>query len=156
MKIILLKDIENLGKKYDVKEVASGYARNYLIPRGLAQPATEELLAWAEKQKELEKERVEEELKKIQKLASKLDGLEVEFVVKVGKEGQLFEGINQVKIARKLKEMGFEVKKDQIELEEAIKEIGEFPIKIALDQGLEAEIRVIVSEEEELPEPEEE
>jgi large subunit ribosomal protein L9 len=144
MKVILLKDIEKLGKKYEVKTVSDGYARNFLIPRGLAKPATKELIKWAEKQRELEEKRAEEELKKIQKLASQLDGQEIEFVVKMGKEGQLFESINQIKIAKKLKEMGFEIKKNQVVLDEPIKEVGEFPVKIALDQGLEAEIRVIV------------
>lgn len=149
MKVILLKDIEKLGKKYDVKEVADGYARNFLIRRGLAKPATEKLIKWAEEQRKLAIKRAQEQLKEVQKLASKLDGQEVEFVVKVGKQGKLFESINQIKIAKKLKEMGFDIKKTQVELEKPIKELGEFPVKINLDQGLEAEIRVVIVPEEE-------
>ncbi|MCD5396160.1 MAG: 50S ribosomal protein L9 [Candidatus Pacebacteria bacterium] len=149
MKIILLKDVEKLGKKYEIKEVADGYARNFLIPRGLAKPATEKLIEWAERQKELEEKKAEQELKRIQKLASQLDGQEIEFLVKVGKRGELFEGIGQAKIAKKIKEMGFDIKKSQIALEKPIKELGEFPVKINLDQGLEAEIRVVVVPEEE-------
>jgi len=149
MKVILLKDIEKLGKKYEVKEVADGYARNFLIRRGLAKPATEKLIKWAEEQRKLAIKKAQEQLKKVQKLASQLDGQEIEFVVKVGKQGELFESINQMKIAKKLKEMGFDIKKTQVELEKPIKELGEFPVKINLDQGLEAEIRVIVVSEEE-------
>ncbi len=149
MKVILLKDIEKLGKKYDVKEVADGYARNFLIRRGLAKPATEKLIKWAEEQRKLAIKKAQEQLKEVQKLASKLDGQEVEFVVKVGKQGKLFESINQIKIAKKLKEMGFDIKKTQVELEKPIKELGEFPVKINLDQGLEAEIRVVIVPEEE-------
>ena len=93
--------------------------------------------------------KAQEQLKEVQKLASKLDGQEVEFVVKVGKQGKLFESINQIKIAKKLKEMGFDIKKTQVELEKPIKELGEFPVKINLDQGLEAEIRVVIVPEEE-------
>lgn len=149
MKVILLKDIEKLGKKYEVKEVADGYARNFLIRRGLAKPATEKLIKWAEEQRKLAIKKAQEQLKKVQKLASQLDGQEIEFVVKVGKQGELFESINQMKIVKKLKEMGFDIKKTQVELEKPIKEMGEFPVKINLDQGLEAEIRVIVVSEEE-------
>ncbi len=149
MKVILLKDIEKLGKKYEVKEVADGYARNFLIRRGLAKPATEKLIRWAEEQRKLAIKKAQEQLKKVQKLASQLDGQEVEFVVKVGKQGELFESISQMKIAKKLKEMGFDIKKTQVELKEPIKDIGEFPVKINLDQGLEAEIKIIVVPEEE-------
>lgn len=145
MKVVLLEDIEKLGKKYEIKEVADGYARNFLIPKGLAKPATKKMIEWAERQKELLQKRAEESLKKIQKLASQLDGQEIEFLVKVGKKGEVFEGIGKTKIAKKLKEMGFEVKPSQIVLSKPIKEIGEFPVKIELDQGLEAEIKIVIT-----------
>jgi len=147
MRVILLKDIENIGKKYEVKEVKPGYARNFLIPRGLAKLATEENLKWAERKREEEIKKAEEELAKIQKLASSIDGLEVEFSVKLGEKEQLFESITSQKILEKLKEEGFEVKKNQIDLPEPIKELGEFPVKIYFEHNLEAEITVIVIEE---------
>lgn len=145
MKIILLQDLENVGKKYEVKKVKNGYARNFLIPQNLAKSATKQNLKWLEAQKEIIQKEVEEDLKKIQKMASNMDGIEVNISVKVGDEGQLFESINSQKIVEKLKEMGFDVKKSQINLEEPIKEIGEFPIKISLDHNLEAEVRVLVA-----------
>ena len=106
MKVILLQDIENLGKKYEIKEVKSGHARNFLIPKGLVKPATKEALSWLETQKEIETKKAEEELKKVQDVASAIDDQEVVIVVKIGDEGQLFEGISAQKIAEKLKEDG--------------------------------------------------
>jgi len=147
MRVILLQDIDNLGKKYEIKEVKDGYARNFLIPKGLAKEATKEALAWLEMQKEIETKKAEEELKTVQGFASSLDGLEVIIPVKIGEEGQLFESITSQKISEKLKELGFEVKKNQIDLAEPIKELGEYPIKIKLEHNLEVEIKVIAIEE---------
>ena len=129
MKIILLKDVENLGKKYEVRNVKAGHARNFLIPEKLAK-------------------KVEEELKGVQELASSIDGQEIMIKVKVGEKDQLFESITPQKISEKLKELGFEIKKNKILLEEPIKELGEFPVKIRLEHNLESEIRVILIQEE--------
>jgi len=149
MRVILLQDIDKLGKKYDFKDVSDGYARNFLIPKGLAKPATKEVMIWLETQKEIETKKAEEDLKKIQEWASAIDDREIVIAVKVGEQDQLFESINAQKISEKLKEVGFDVKKTQIELPEPIKEIGEFPVKIKFDHNLEAEIRVIITKEEE-------
>ena len=149
MKVILLQDVENVGKKYEIKEVKPGHARNLLIPQNLVKLANKENLKWLEDQKKVIEAEVTEELKMVQELASKIDGLEVAIVVKVGEDGQLFESINAAKIAEKLKEMGFEVKKSQINLDKPIKEAGEYPVKVNLDHNLESEINVIISEEKE-------
>jgi large subunit ribosomal protein L9 len=147
MKIILLQDVENLGKKHEVKEVASGYARNFLLPKGLIKEATKANLKWLEAQKEIEAKKAEEELKQVQDFASSIDGQEIVMTVKVGEEGQLFESVTSQKISEKLKESGFDIKKNQIELLESIKEPGEFPIKIKFSHNLEAEVRIIIVEE---------
>ena len=147
MRVILLQNIEKLGKKYEVKEVKDGYARNFLIPKGLVKQATKKALKLLETQKGMETEKEKEELKKAQQLASGFEGVEVIIPVKIGDEGQLFESINKQNIIDKLKEAGFEIKKSQVALEEPIKELGEFPIKINFDHNLEAEIKVIVTEE---------
>jgi len=148
MRVILLRDIDKLGKKYDVKEVADGYARNFLIPKGLVKPATAEALVWLETQKEIEAKKAEEDLKKIQEIASAIDDQEIIIPVKVGEQDELFESITAQRIAEKLKELGFDVKKTQIELVEPIKELGEFPVKIKFEHNLEAEIKIIVTKEE--------
>ena len=147
MKVILLQDVEKIGKKYEIKEVKNGYARNFLIPKGLAKPATKEVLKWLAAQKEIQEKKAEEDLKKVQEVVSKIDGLEVMIPVKLGEQNQFFEKINSQKISEKIKEMGFSVKKNQINLIEPIKELGEFPIKIKFEHNLEAEIKLIITEE---------
>lgn len=114
MKVILLQNVENLGKKFDVKDIKSGYANNFLIPKGLVKRATKEALLWLAAQKEIEAKVVEEELKGFQGLASALDGQEVIIEMRIGEQGQLFEAVNAQKISEKLKELGFEVKKARL------------------------------------------
>ncbi|MFH1780980.1 MAG: 50S ribosomal protein L9 [Candidatus Nealsonbacteria bacterium] len=147
MKVILIQDIEKLGKKYDIKNVPDGYARNFLLPKNLVKPATEENMKWLEVQNEVLRQKSEEELKKVQNTASTLDGLEIILSMKIGEKDQLFEAITAQKIVEKLKEQGYEVKKTQIVLKEPIKEVGEFPVKIQLNHNLEAEIKLIIVEE---------
>jgi len=149
MKVILLQDVENLGKKYDVKDVNDGFARNFLIPNNLVKVAAKDSLKWLECQKVNMEKNAEQELKQAQELASKLDGCEVIIDVTVGEEGQLFSAVSAQKIVDKLEELGFKIKKSQIELAEPIKEQGEYPLKLKLDHNLEAEIKVIVSAKEE-------
>ncbi|MGD0576829.1 MAG: 50S ribosomal protein L9 [Candidatus Staskawiczbacteria bacterium] len=156
MKVILLQDVEGLGKKYEVKDVKDGYARNLLLPEKLAKAATRQALKWLAGQKEIIEKEAEEDLKKAQVLASQLDGLELNITVKVGDEGQLFESINSQKIVERLKEMGFEVKKSQVKLENPIKELGEFPVNINLDHNLESEVKLIITAEKIKSETEEE
>jgi len=147
MKVILLQDIEKLGKKYDIKHVADGHARNFLLPKNLAKPASAENMKWLEIQTAALRQKSEEELKKVQGVASTMDGLEIILSVKIGEKEQLFEAVTAQKIAEKLKEQGFEIKKAQILLKEPIKEIGEFPVKVQLSHNLEAEIKIIIVEE---------
>ncbi|TFB08056.1 50S ribosomal protein L9 [Candidatus Atribacteria bacterium MT.SAG.1] len=147
MKVILIKDIEKLGKKYEIKEISLGYARNYLIPKKLVVQCTNKLLKWAETKKKEQEEKAEKKLKKITNSVSEIDGLEVEISVKIGKEKQFFEKINQQKISDALKGLGYEIKKTQIELEEPLQEIGEFPVKLKFQDNLEADIKVIITEE---------
>ena len=147
MKIILLQDIEKLGKKYEVKEVADGYARNFLIPKSLVKLATDKNLKWVEHQREIEAKKAEEGLNKVEKIASAVDGQEIIISVKIGGKEQLFESITSQKISEKLKDLGFEIKPSQIDLKEPIKELGDFPVKIKFEHNLESEVRVIITEE---------
>ena len=147
MKIILLKSLKKLGKKYEVKEVASGFARNYLIPRGLAKIADKENLEWAKTKQEEEAKKAEQELEKSGKLVSQIDGLEVEVKMKLGENDQFFEKVTPQKISKKLKEIGYDIDKSKIEISQPIEELGEFPIKIKFEHNLEAEIKLIVAEE---------
>lgn len=147
MKVILLENIDKIGKKLEVKEVKNGYVRNFLLPKGLVKIADERAMKWLEIQKSIMEKKAEENLKESQGTASKIDGMEVIISVKVGDEGQLFEHITASKIADKLKEMGFNVKKAQIDLDKPIEEAGEFPVKVKFEHNLESEVQVIISEE---------
>ncbi len=147
MKVILLQDVEKLGKKYEIKNVADGYAKNFLFPKILAKPATKEVMTWLEIQKEIEAKKSEEELKTFQEMASALDGMEVVIPVKIGDKEQLFESIGAQKVSEKLKEMGYTIEKNQIDLKEPIKELGEYKVNLVFPHKLEAEITVIIVEE---------
>jgi len=148
MKVILLENVDNLGQKYDVKEVKDGYARNFLIPQKLAKIATLKALVWLESQKEEIEKLSEEALKQAQETASFIEGQEVTISMKVGDEGQLFESVSTQKIADQLKKLGRDVKKSQIIINRPIKELGEHQVKIKLEHNLETEITVLIIEEE--------
>ncbi len=143
----MLEDIEKLGKRGDLKETNKGYARNFLIPKNLAVLATESEVEKLEEQKELEAQEAEEELLRYQEIAEQMDGLELEIPVKIGEEDKLFGAITPVLIVEKLKERGFEIDKNQIKLEEPIKELGEREVMIELPHNLEVGIKIIVLEE---------
>ncbi|GMX58373.1 MAG: 50S ribosomal protein L9 [Candidatus Microsyncoccus archaeolyticus] len=149
MKVILLENVDNLGKKHEVKDVPAGFARNFLIPKGLVIVASEENMKKLEEQKQKDEEKSARELEQMEKQASQLDGMEVVIEVTVGKEGQLFQSVNKQKISEQLKELGFEVDKSHIDLKSPIKETGEFPVKIKFEHNLEVEIKVIISEKKE-------
>lgn len=145
MKVILLKDIENVGKKYEVCDVKPGYARNFLLPEGSVKLATKANMEWLESQRTAIEQEMTEDLRQTQELASALDGLEVAMEVNVGDDNQLFESINAAKVAERLKEMGHEVKKSQIQLKDPVKQVGEFEVKITLPHNLESEINLIIT-----------
>jgi large subunit ribosomal protein L9 len=149
MQVILLQNIESLGKEGELKEVADGYARNFLIPRKLAEAATENAMKNAEAKKKKIAESAKMELEEAQKLAELLEGRELYLKVKE-KDGKLFGSVNEKTIAKTFKEEGLKIDPNSIKLVEPIKEVGEYDASISLDHGLEANIRVIlVSESEE-------
>jgi large subunit ribosomal protein L9 len=149
MKVILLKDVPNTGKKNDIKEVSPGFARNFLLSKGLAVVADQESLKKLELKKKVEAENTANELKEIESIVSKIKGQEIKIIVKTGDEGQLFESINKQKISEHLKEMGYNVDKEDVILESPIKEAGEFPIKLKFAHNLEAEVIIIIKGSEE-------
>lgn len=145
MKVILSSDIRGLGKRGEIKNVAEGYARNFLLPKNLVRLATPQALAELEEDIRHTEKKATEELQKTQLFASRLDGMEMEMSVKVSDGGVLFAAVSPQKIQQELKKIGFEVRKNQIVLSRSIKEPGEYPVLIKLDHGLEAEIHVVVT-----------
>lgn len=150
MKVVLLQDVKKIGKIYEIKEVADGYAANFLVPQGLARKADQETVEWAMGQQKSHEEKAKTDLEKIGKMVNQMDGLEVEIQAKVGEKGQLFEKISSQKISARLQEMGYDVKKNQVGLKEDIKEAGEYEVKMVFDHNLECQIKLIVTETEEL------
>ena len=147
MKVILLKNVDKIGKMNEVKEVPSGYARNFLLPKKLAVLATKETLALLEEKAKIDKARIEKETAENKVIAEKMKGMEVRIPVRVGEEGQLFESITKIKIAERLKEMGFNIEKNHIDFDDHIKQKGDYNIKIKLDHGFETEVKVVVCEQ---------
>ena len=149
MKVVFLEDAAGTAKAGDVKEVADGYARNFLIPRKLAalvSPETTDRLearlkAQANKQAHIETELAE--------MAARLDGKEVILKAKVGAKERLYGSITSADIAAELeKTTGITVDKRKIELDEPIRKLGSFDIAIKLDKDILPRVKVIVSEEE--------
>ena len=144
MKVILLKDVNKLGKKFDVKDISSGYARNFLLPNGFAIIADKESLKNLENQKEIELKNAEKRKIENKKIIEALENKEIKIEANVGDEGQLFESINEKKISEKLKELGFDIDKSNIEIDEPIKHQGEYLVKLKLENNLEGKIKIII------------
>ena len=143
----MLKDIQNIGKKNDAKDVSAGYARNFLFPRKLAVLANKKEIEKLEARKEKERIEAEKDLAKHQEVIVELEGLEVEIPSKTSETGHLYAAVSPAQISKALREKGFEIKKDWIKINEPIKEIGEKEILIEFPHGLEAKIKVIAAEE---------
>lgn len=147
MKIILLKDIAKIGKKDDIKDVSDGYARNFLIPRGLAAPLTPAALKEAEARKAAQTARIQKEMEAAKALAEKIGEIKLTIKAKVNEEKELFGSIDAVQIAEALKEKGIKIAKNQILLEKPIKKLGDYKVKINLGYETIAEVEVKVEEE---------
>jgi len=143
VKVILLQDVKNLGKKWDIKEVSGGYARNFLLPKKLVEIADDSALKKIEKLKEKEVQSQKEGLEKTQEIATALQGREVVISVKE-KEGKLFGSISAKDIVKALKKDNVILPPSAIELESPIKEVGEYEVRIKLDHGIEVQLSVLV------------
>lgn len=143
MKIILIQDVSNLGKKGDIKEVAEGYARNFLLPRKLAQLATEQTVKDAEIRRKKEAAEQEKTLENMRKLAAVWKGRAI--VLKSNeKKGKLFGSISAKDIAQALEKEGLNIKYDKIVLENPIKNTGNYEVEIMLAPGASTKIKLEV------------
>ena len=144
MKVLLLENVKGLGKVDEIKEVADGYARNFLFPKNLAVPANKQSI---QKKQEQDKKKAKDEMKDLQKqqaLAEKIEVNPLEIKAKINENGTLYSAITPQVVAQELKKKNIEIDKGQIFLE-PIKETGEFVAKIKLRHGIEAELNIIVS-----------
>lgn len=148
MKVILLKDVKGTGKKGEVKEVAEGYARNYLIPQKLAVAATQGNMNALKDQKRREERRKEEERKEAKALAEKLNNMKVTFPMKLGKEGRTFGSITSKQISDTLKKKHqMNVDKRKIQLNQPIRSLGVTKVPVKLHPEVTATLVVQVVEE---------
>ena len=144
MKIILLQSVRGLADPGDIINVKSGYARNYLIPQEMAMYATKSNITRIEYQVEKSKELEAEKVKKLQKVADKLDKLTLKFELKVGDEDKLFGSVTVQMIINELLEQGYNVEKKDVAIPEAIKTIGSHYANIYLHKEVSCQVKVKV------------
>ncbi|MDZ7373939.1 MAG: 50S ribosomal protein L9 [candidate division KSB1 bacterium] len=147
MRVILRQEVEKLGGPGKIVEVSDGYARNYLIPRGLAVPATPSALKALEEEKKRAELRASREKKAAERLAEKLNGVSVTATVAVGEEDRVFGAVTSQMIADLLKQKGFDIDRRKILLEEPLKALGIYDVPIKLHPEVEAKIKVWVVRE---------
>jgi large subunit ribosomal protein L9 len=144
MKVILMKEVGNLGEVGDVVEVADGYGRNYLLPRGLAVAATAKNKRQIEHEKLLREHRVARAKKDAETLAERLQAVACRFTRKAGDEGRLFGSVTSMDIAEQLKEAGVDIDRRRIQLEQPIKSLGEFKVPVRLQADVTSAVKVAV------------
>lgn len=144
MKVILKQNVSSLGKAGDLVKVSDGYARNLLIPKGLAIEANEKNIKTFEHEKKNILQRAEKEQKAAQDQAAKLSSVVLTIARKVGDQDKIFGSVTSKDIEMALQEKGFAIDRKMIVHDEQIKSLGEFKVKIKLHGGIEAEIKLNV------------
>jgi large subunit ribosomal protein L9 len=145
MKVILQENIDTLGHIGDIVKVAPGYARNYLLPRGLAVVATEKNAKALEHVKRQMAYKKNKALESARLLAGKLGELVIELKHQAGDEGKLFGSVTNMEIAAFLKEKGFDVDRKTILLADPIKQIGEYTVPVKINPEVSAALKVVVT-----------
>lgn len=149
MKIILIKDVLGLGKKFDVKKVKPGYSRNFLLPKKLAIPASKKNLKWLEREKFKEEEKNKEILKNLEEILEKIKKTKLKIYIKTGIKGELFEKITEAKIAKAFQNEKIKIKKDNILLKNPISKPGEYEIDVKLEGNVQGKAKIKVLREKE-------
>jgi len=152
MKVILKEDVANLGHLGDVREVAAGYARNFLLPRGLVIRATPRNMAEVAHHQRLIDARITQRKQELAGLSERLGGTELTFPVKVGEHGRLFGSVTAKQVAEALTDLGMPVERRQVGMDGPLKAIGEETLSVDLGHGVVARIKVAVVPEEPAPE----
>jgi large subunit ribosomal protein L9 len=147
MRVIFIKDMKGQGKKGQIKEVSDGYAANFLLPRGVARPATEGNMKTLENQNAAEEKRKQEEKEEAQALGKKLEATTVQLKAKAGEGGRLFGAITSKQIAEAIAANGIKLDKRKIELDEPIRTLGVTQMTVKLHPEVKATLKVQVTEE---------
>ena len=148
MQIILQEDVEKLGNRGQIVDVAEGYARNYLLPRKLALPVSQGNLKQLEQIKRSLAKREATEVESAQKQAEMLAALTLEFARKAGENDQMFGSVTGADVSEALAAKGFSVDKRKIQLDQPIRTLGEYDVPAKLHRAVTASIKVIVRREE--------
>jgi len=148
MEVILREDIEKLGSRGEVVKVAPGYARNFLIPKRLAVAATDSNKKIVEQERQAHLRKEAKQQGEAQDLAKLLNGVTVTIAQKSGENDQLFGSVTSQNIADALAAKNFTIDRRKIQLDEPIKQLGEFKIPVRLHREVTAEITVVVAKEE--------
>ncbi len=156
MRVILRKEVENLGEVGDVVEVADGYGMNHLIPRGVAIHATSNSVRAAQHEQMIREAQIEVAKRGSEEDAKRFFGAEVEFTRRAGEDGRLFGSVTNRDIEAALAEKGLEVGRRKILLDEPIRRLGEYDVSIRLHPEVRVEVKVHVLVDESAPPPEEE
>ena len=147
IELILRKDVETLGKVGDVVKVTPGYARNFLLPQGLAAQVTPEALQWIEAEKARLRKEEAGRIQSLKAQAKKLEGVSATVSVKVGEDGQMFGSVTALDIAKALAAEGVEVDPKKIHIEQPIRILGVANVPIKLHPDVTARVKIWVVEE---------
>jgi len=151
MKLILRESVEHLGDEGEVVDVKPGYARNYLLPQGLAEAASEANIQRLEEERRQAEERARRDYLEARRRASQLEGTILIFHARAGEEGRLFGSVTAADIAERAQEragLDFELDRRSVRLEEPIKEIGAYRVPVHLHEDVDVDIQVRVEREE--------
>ncbi|NLC65307.1 MAG: 50S ribosomal protein L9 [Clostridium sp.] len=144
MKVILLKDVKNLGKKGDVVEASDGYARNYLVPRGIAEEATAKNVNIVKRKKASIRQERLEETEAAQEIATKIRNKELKIGVKVGENGRLFGAVTNKDVAELInKEYNLDIDRKKISMD-PIKQEGTYTVKVRLYPGITSNVKILI------------
>ena len=147
MKVILTKDLDNLGKAGSLVEVKTGYGRNYLLPRQLAVLATAKNIRQLEHQKAGILSRASKEKQNMTAMAQKLSAIEVKFTRKVGEQNKLFGSVTSKDVHEQLAAQGYQIDRRQVHLPDPIKDLGPHEVEIKLHAEVTAKVKVTVEAE---------
>ncbi|MCG2725411.1 MAG: 50S ribosomal protein L9 [Elusimicrobia bacterium] len=145
MKVILKKDIQNLGKTGEIKEIKDGYGRNYLIPRGFVEIATAGIINSWKLSAEKRKKRMEQENEALKQVAEKISAITLSFSRPVSEDDTIFGSVAKSDIVKSLKAADIDIHKDMVNLPSSIKALGNFEVEIVLKSGIVAKVKIIVT-----------
>ncbi len=145
MKVILNQDVVGLGEEGDIKEVAGGYARNFLLPKKLALPHTKQNLASLEHKRAAIEKRKEDKRAEALSLKERLEAEEIKFVMPAGENGKLFGSVSSALVVQELEKRGYQLEKKRVEIpEHTIRSVGTYKIRIKLYDKEEAVVKMVV------------